>query len=145
MRTKIFFVVALLTAATAVSIWAGVDLDQLQGLPNAVALKEGVIGGGKPSIEALENAKAQGFKTVIDLRTPPEGTKTEERQVKTLGMNYYNVPVQGSNVSDLQVDQVTQVLSDPDNYPIILHCGSGYRVNLLWNLYLHRQKSQMDE
>ena len=116
-----------------------INLELLQGIPNVVFLQDDVIGGGLPSQEALEGAKKQGFKTVIDLRTFMEGTLFMKKSVKKLGMNYYNIPVQGLNVKETEVSRFSEILADPDNRPALVHCAVGGRVKALWERYKSHQ------
>ena len=117
-----------------------INLELLKGIPNVVFLQDDVIGGGVPSKAALEEVKRQGFRTVIDLRTMMEGTLFMKRSVKKLGMKYYNIPVQGLNINEKQVSYFSEILSDPDNLPALVHCAVGGRVVVLWERYQSKQK-----
>lgn len=112
-----------------------IDLESLREIPNIVLLQEDVVGGGTPTKEALEEIKRQGFKGVVDLRMRMEGVPLMRRSVKKLGMNYYNIPVQGLNINEKQVNLFSEILADPDNRPALVHCAVGGRVHALWELY----------
>jgi protein tyrosine phosphatase (PTP) superfamily phosphohydrolase (DUF442 family) len=116
---------------------AAIDLTQFEGMPNAVLLEENIVGGGPPPWEVLERAAAAGFKSVIDLRRPEEGTEVEKSMVEKLGMRYYSVIVTPRTLSRYQADDVAEILKKPDNLPAILHCESGNRSGALWALYLN--------
>ena len=60
--------------------------------------------------------------------------------VKKLGLNYYNIPIQGLKIKEKQVDQLSVILSDPENRPALVHCGVGGRVMALWERYQSKQK-----
>lgn len=112
-----------------------VKLEQLKEIPNVFILQGDVIGGGAPSKQALKEMKRQGFKAVVDLRTLMEGTMFMKKSVKKLGMNYYNIPIQGSNIGEEQVKQFSEILASADNQPVLVHCGIGGRVKALWERY----------
>jgi len=121
----------------ALPAWSAVDLAQFEEMPNAVLLEKNIVGGGPPPWEVLERAAAAGFKTVIDLRRPEEGTEAEKSMVEKLGMRYYSVMVTPRTLSRYQADDVAEILRKPDNLPAILHCESGNRSGAVWALYLN--------
>ena len=117
-----------------------INLKLLHGIPNVNFLQEDVIGGGAPSQVALEEIKRQGFKTVIDLRMKIEGTMFEKMLVEKLGIQYFNIPIRASNISDEHIKQFDEIISNPDNKPILVHCAVGGRVNTLWKKYKKEKK-----
>jgi uncharacterized protein (TIGR01244 family) len=107
-------------------------------IPNFYCPIENKVGtGGQPSAQALAEAAEQGYKSVLNLRTANEGVdlKAEEAQVKGLGMRYFNVPVKSGDPKDEEVPQVLKILRDENNYPILIHCGSGSRVGAFWMIH----------
>ena len=79
---------------------------------------------------------ALGYRTVIDLRTPKEGTAAERAAVEQLGLRYVNIPIAKGAPTKAQVAEFTALLSDAGNRPIHVHCASGNRVGAMWALYL---------
>ena len=50
--------------------------------------------GGQPKLEHLEKLKADGVKSIINLRQPSEHRAAEEEaKAKELGLRYFNIPV----------------------------------------------------
>src|SRR5690349_19828946 len=50
--------------------------------------------GGQPSMEHFAGLKAEGVKSVLNIRTPGEHRADEERAaVEAAGLKYFNVPV----------------------------------------------------
>lgn len=119
------------------------DFSDIKGLPDAVVLEDGVVGGGIPAPEALAEAAARGIKAVIDLRSPEEGTAEEEKMVLEKGMSYFNVPVTPENLDVDRVNRVALILEDPSNRPALIHCSTGNRVGAIWALYAFYNK-EMD-
>ena len=101
------------------------------GLPNETQLEEGLINGGAPNEEILKMAAQKGFKTVIDVRTPAEGTAEEKVVAEKYGLRYINIPVQGY-IAPEQVQKLGEALSEPNVKPVVLHCASGGRSSALY-------------
>ncbi len=83
----------------------------------------------------LAEVKALGFTTIIDLRTPPEGTALEKAEVEAAGLRYLNIPVGKGAPSDKQVREFGALIEDATNYPVLVHCVSANRVGAMWTLY----------
>ncbi len=96
----------------------------------------GVLSGGQPTQEELEAAKAEGFKTIINLRMPNEMTKWDEpTKVEALGMQYIAIPVgNANNINIKNSNALIAALEDQNNYPVLIHCASGNRVGALFAL-----------
>jgi len=122
----LFWVVA---SALRAEIPENVDPAQI---PNYRVVRPGLATAGKPSAEALGRLKAQGFKTVIDLRTEVEGTLAEKQAVEAQGLRYVSVPISPATFSMGDAEAVAKVLNDPAAKPILLHCSSANRVGAVW-------------
>lgn len=90
----------------------------------------GVVRGG-----GFEEAKALGFKTIINLNTAQEGAEEEAEAVMAAGLSYVSIPVSGLAPVAEQVSEFAQHVRDPNNYPILVHCVSANRVGAIWALY----------
>jgi uncharacterized protein (TIGR01244 family) len=120
--------------------YASLADDFKDSLVNAVELEDGVVGGGQLSEKGIEIAAQKGFRTVIDLRTPWEGTADEKILVEKRGLRYVNIPVTPFTLSTLKAEQLKNVLSQDGAKPAIVHCRSGTRVNALWSVYRQIKK-----
>lgn len=107
--------------------------DLSRDLTNMIELEDGVTGGGLLSEKGIGIAAQKGYRTVIDLRTPAEGTSAEKQLVEKQGLRYVNIPVTMPTTS--QAEQLKAVLSRNGAKPAIVHCRSGRRVKALWALY----------
>jgi len=105
-------------------------------IPNAKAPADGVLTGGQPSKQALEQAKQQGYRTIVNLRPAGEFSDWDESAVvKQLGMEYVSIPVgSAADLKDTNIQRLDAVLKDKSKYPIIVHCASGNRVGALFAL-----------
>jgi len=78
--------------------------------------------------------KRLGFKTILDLRTAPEGTAREQAAVAKAGMDYYNIEISRAPITPAQVKAFGKLVANKANYPILVHCASGNRVGAMWVL-----------
>ena len=89
--------------------------------------------GGQPKLEHLEKLKADGVKSILNLRQPSEHRAEEEQaKAKELGLKYFNIPVAYGNPNEEQVAEFLKITDDPDNRPIFIHCTAAIRVGAFW-------------
>ena len=93
----------------------------------------GIFLASQPKAGDFEQAKKAGVKTVINLQHEHEVTDFDERQVVTkLGLEYINLPWNGSEeFNDAIIDRARQLLDSAER-PILLHCSSANRVGAVW-------------
>jgi uncharacterized protein (TIGR01244 family) len=94
----------------------------------------GLLKGG-----AVAELKPLGFVTVLDLRDPKEGTASEQADVESGGLRYFNIPVSEQVPTDEQVEAFTHIVEDQANQPILIHCSTANRVGAMWTLYQVRK------
>ena len=89
--------------------------------------------GGQPKLEHLEKLKAEGVKSIINLRQPSEHRAAEEEaKAKELGLRYFNIPVAYGNPNEEQVAEFLKITDDTENRPIFIHCTAAIRVGAFW-------------
>lgn len=89
--------------------------------------------GAQPKMEHLAKLKADGVKTIINLRTPGEHRAAEEEaEAKRVGLRYYNIPVVYREPKDEQVDEFLKLTDDPANRPVFIHCTAAIRAGAFW-------------
>lgn len=84
---------------------------------------------------AVGELKQHGFKSVLDMRTVKEGTKAEESIVREAGIQYYNIPISKDWPAADAFVHFRAIVENQENYPILVHCGSGNRVGMMWSAY----------
>jgi uncharacterized protein (TIGR01244 family) len=115
-------------------------------VPNYVLVKPGLAAGGRPTEEGLKQIKAQGFRTVVDLRMPSEeGLAEEKAALEAQGIRYVHVPLTAASFSAADVDAVQAVLGDASAAPVLLHCTSSNRVGGVWAVIQARAGKPIDE
>ncbi|HEV8168170.1 MAG TPA: PQQ-binding-like beta-propeller repeat protein [Pyrinomonadaceae bacterium] len=89
--------------------------------------------GGQPKLEHLEKLKADGVKSILNLRQPSEHRAAEEEaKAKELGLRYFNIPVAYGNPNEEQVAEFLKITDDPENRPMFIHCTAAIRVGAFW-------------
>ncbi len=106
---------------------------QDDSIKNFLRVNKEFCTGGHPSLQHLEQLKADGVKAIINLRQPTEYAATEEEaKVKALGLRYFNIPVAATDPKDEQATEFLKVTDDPENRPVFIHCRSAARVAAFW-------------
>ena len=86
--------------------------------------------GGQPSGEAYANAAANGFRSVMTLRSPKDGVDAlrERLLVENNRMRYFNIPSANPLPSVKQIDEFLKTARDPANHPMLINCAFAERV-----------------
>ncbi len=102
-----------------------------------IELTPSVSVAGQISADDVERAAAMGYRTLICNRPDYEDgvtivSKEAELRAKAAGMDFYDIPVVGYEVTDDEnVDAVAAALEEADA-PVLLYCRTGTRCTLLW-------------
>src|SRR5262249_41774205 len=106
-------------------------------IPKILCLNDQVTTAGQPKDTAYEKLAANGFRTVLNLRTDKEGVDLnhERELIEKAGMKYINIPVVSSDPKAEQVDEFLKVVKDKANYPVLIHCAGANRVGAFWMIY----------
>jgi uncharacterized protein (TIGR01244 family) len=119
--------VALLIAAPVMA------QEELPPIRNFLRVNEKFCTGGQPRLEHLAKLKAEGVKTIINLRQPGEHRAAEEEAMaKQLGLRYYNIPVAFGDPKEEQVTEFLKLTDDAANLPVFIHCTAAIRVGAFW-------------
>ena len=120
-RTASLLLSALLCAAS----FAAIAHDFAQPRP-------GLHTGGQPTAEDLERLKAEGVRTVIDLRGATEDRGYDQAaEVRRLGMDYIALPIAGKDDITPANAAALHALLEEHEGEVLLHCASGNRVGAL--------------
>jgi protein tyrosine/serine phosphatase len=99
---------------------------QYKELPNFHQVNARLYRGGQPKVGGLKKLAALGVKTVIDLRGEDERKAEEEREARSLGMKFFNLPLSlGGRPSRERIAQALALIDAPENQPVFLHCRKG--------------------
>ena len=128
--------VAGLTAVTRASQAGAAPAGQeLPPIRNFLQVTPEFCTGGQPRVEHFAKLKADGGKSVLNLRTPGEHRAEEEKAaVENAGLKYFNIPFVYTAPSDAQVDEFLRLTDDPANRPMFIHCTAAIRVGAFWTI-----------
>lgn len=98
--------------------------------------------GGQPSGDAYAKAAANGFRSVLTLRSAKDGVDTlrERFLVENNRMRYFNIPPASSLPNSKQVDEFLQIAKDPANHPMLINCAFAERVAAYMMIFRIREE-----
>lgn len=93
--------------------------------------------GGQPTVAELGAAAAEGFRRVINLATfdPDRSLPNEAERVRSLGMDYYHIPVDWDNPTDDDFLAFERLLLALPPGKTLIHCAANMRVTTFYALY----------
>ena len=122
----------LITLFTGLSFATGVTAAESPFADPHLWIGDNLVLAGPLDLPALKDS-FPGAVVIIDLRTPEEGTATEQTEAQALGLSYHNLPVAGATILEEQVLALDELLdSAPQEALVVLHCASGNRAGMLW-------------
>jgi len=134
MKRHVLAALLLTGAALApMAVGQGQPAREFPTIPNFMRVSDQVWVGGQPAMEDLSPLKAKGIRAIVNLRHPAEYNAAEEEgKAKELGLRYFNIPVNPSDMKDEQVEEFLKITSDRRNLPAFIHCTKGVRVAAFW-------------
>lgn len=96
-------------------------------------IDEQIFLGSQPAQQDLEEAKALGIRTVIDLRMPGESHTSNQEMTSNNDLAYVNIPVNKSALAARQIDELERAMASTPG-PHLVHCATGARAALLIKL-----------
>jgi protein tyrosine phosphatase (PTP) superfamily phosphohydrolase (DUF442 family) len=92
------------------------------GVPNFGRLNDYIWRSGQPSLQGYLHLAAAGLKTVVNLRK--EFPQDKDRIPP--GVQYVYIPITDEHEpTDEQAKEFLKVASNPDNWPLLVHCAGG--------------------
>lgn len=101
-------------------------MDTVREITNELAI------AGQPTFDELQQLAEDGYRSVVNLRSPDEtGFLEEERQrIEYLGLRYVNLPIQIRNLNlDHLIPVIQTLVSVPK--PTLVHCDNGIRSSIV--------------
>ena len=133
------FLSSLLFLSLAVPAFAQVTKQERAGIVNFSKVDAVVACGGATDTSALEGLKADGFKTIISLRTATEqGANLEQNaaRAKELGLKYVSIPFSVQQPDPKAVDVFLGEIANKSNQPVYVHCvGGRHRTGVMTAIY----------
>lgn len=133
---------SLLSSAAPKSLQNTEKADKVQqslrdDVPRIMCVDDRFATGGQPTDAAFAKLAANGYRVVLNLRTPSEGVDLghEREAVEKSGMRYIGIPVDAAAPGVEQVDEFLKTVKNADNQPIFIHCGSANRAGAFLMIY----------
>ncbi|MCW5316753.1 phosphatase [Nostoc sp. KVJ3] len=97
-------------------------------MSNTKKVSEDLSATGQPTPEELKQAAKEGFKSVLNLRSPDEAgfLSDEQQQAQAAGLQYANVPLKPSEPNQELTELAIQEIENLPK-PILIHCAAGAR------------------
>lgn len=111
-------------AADQTEPWSKVDV------PVVLCIDDKPSVGGQPSGGAYAKAAANGYRSVLTLRSKQDGVDQtrEQLMVEHQRMRYFNIPPTGNLPRPAQVDEFLRLVRDKTNHPMLVNCAFAERV-----------------
>ncbi len=136
MKQWIFLLVCLSTFAACQSAPVREGEPAKIDIPNFRVIAPGIASGGQIDPIQLDQLKAQGYSTVINLRPDSEDYPSAEPiMAKGARLKYYQIPVTGSALTMDSAYALQWVLDEAPDGHVLIHCRSGARVGAIWGMY----------
>lgn len=116
--------------------------ETLSGVVNYTRVEPAIGCAGAVTVEAIPAIKAQGFKSIVNLRLahePGANIDASRAAAEAAGLRYIHLPFDGSAPDPAVFDRFMAAAADPANAPMFVHCASANRVGAVWLVKRVRQ------
>ena len=106
-------------------------------VPVVLCIDDKPTAGGQPSGSAYAKAAANGFRSVLTLRSKSDGVDLvrERLMVEQNKMRYFNIPSAAKLPRQEQVDEFLALARDKANHPMLINCAFAARVAPLMMIF----------
>jgi protein tyrosine phosphatase (PTP) superfamily phosphohydrolase (DUF442 family) len=117
--------------------------NDVPGASNLAQISPGLFRSAQPTREGFERLAKMGVRTVVNLRA----FHSDRELLTGLGMGYVHIPFEPWSPKQEHVVRFLQVVGDPRNRPVLVHCQHGAdRTGTMVALYrVHEQGWRMNE
>ena len=107
----------------------------LEGIHNYLRLSERIGTSGQPKREQFTAIREAGFELVINLLPEKQTLEQEEALVRSLGMDYVQIPVWWDAPEIDDIERFFVVMEDNSERKLFVHCAANMRVSAFMYLY----------
>jgi uncharacterized protein (TIGR01244 family) len=114
------------------------DRTQVAGIYNYRLVDGRLSTAGQPTEQQLAAAASDGFQIVINLALHDNShysLKDEAGWVRTLGMEYFHIPVQFETPSEVDMEAFFAIMEAHKEHKVLIHCAANKRVTAFLGLY----------
>ena len=133
------FAAVVLAGGDAMTEFEKADVD---GITNFTVNRESngfagaVVGfGGATEPSAMKSLKNRGFSTIVNLRLADEDgldLDASRAAAEAEGLQYMHMPLHTDSPDSAMIESMLDALSNTNNQPVYIHCGSATRAAALW-------------
>jgi uncharacterized protein (TIGR01244 family) len=99
------------------------------------AVTPAVLLAAQPQVEDWARLAAEGYATVLNLRSDPERAAEQGRNAEAAGLRYLHKPWPAYQLEREHIDELAAIVEAPATGRLVFHCRSATRVGLMWLLY----------
>ena len=109
----------------------------IENIKNYLKLTDRLCSSGMPTAEQFLSVAENGMNLVINLATPTSqgATPNENEIVESLGMTYFNIPVDWENPTAENLKEFMNIMDQHKESSILVHCQANYRATGFITLY----------
>jgi protein tyrosine phosphatase (PTP) superfamily phosphohydrolase (DUF442 family) len=115
------------------------------GIANFAEVFPGVATGLRPMLDGLDWLKANGFKTVLQVRAPGENGESDRQLLEKRGLKYLSLEVSPTTLTPAVVDEFNKIVADTGNRPLFVYDRDGTLAGALWYLHFRTAAKLPDE
>ncbi|MBC6432459.1 phosphatase [Nostoc sp. HG1] len=99
-------------------------------MTNSKKISDDLSAAGQLTPEELQQVANEGFKSVINLRSPDEQgfLSDEQQQAEAAGLQYTNIPLKPTEPNQELTKAALEEIADLPK-PILIHCAAGARAS----------------
>ncbi|MDD5347047.1 MAG: tyrosine-protein phosphatase [Candidatus Omnitrophica bacterium] len=100
--------------------------DPFVDIPGFYRVNEALYRGGQPDGRGWQRLHSLDIKTVVSLRGENKDSRLESEATQSMGMRSFVIPMSVYTApSDEQVIKFLEIILEPSNRPVFVHCDSG--------------------
>lgn len=100
----------------------------------AYRINDQVLLAGQPAPEDWQRLAAEGYQTVINMRSDPERAARQAEAAAAAGLRYLHLPLPTYEIEPEQIDVFRAAIAQAGAARLVVHCRTANRVALLWML-----------
>lgn len=94
---------------------------KLEGVPNLYRISAELYRSDQPSPQGMENLKALGIKTIINLRS----FHSDRDEMRQTGLDYEHIYMKPWHPEEEEAVRFLKIVTDPKRTPVLVHCQRG--------------------
>ena len=93
----------------------------MEGVPNLHKVSDTLYRSAQPSAEGMENLKAMGIETLVNLRS----FHSDRDEIGDTGLAYEHIYMKAWHAEEEDAVKFLQIVTNPKRSPVLVHCQHG--------------------